>query len=103
MLIFKILELDNLASNSNKMDQILYTTNMYFTRIDKKLDLIIDYIKGNPNSNVRSCLSLDSTFLSLFPMKDLESLISLNDLLQDDDNIIKLVYMKYLVLGIIRV
>lgn len=55
-------------------NQILHTSNIYFTRIDKKLDAIMDLIKRNPSSNVKPP-TLDSTFLEFFPLNDLESLI----------------------------
>jgi len=74
------------------MDQFLNVTNMFFTRIDNKLDIVIDYIKRNPNSNIHiQSSSLDSTFLSYFPMNDEESLINMNELLKNDENITKLV------------
>lgn len=81
---FYDLELDNKGFDSAKMDQLLNITNMFFTRIDKKLDIVIDYIKRNPNPNIQSTSALDSTFLSYFPMNDVELLIN-------DDNITKLV------------
>lgn len=65
---------------------------MYFTRIDKKLDIIIDYMKSNPNSsNSRSSEMLDQTFLNNFPMNDLECLKKLHESLKTNDIIIKLV------------
>ncbi|XP_029347818.1 uncharacterized protein LOC115034650 isoform X4 [Acyrthosiphon pisum] len=82
-------ELDNHGLDSGKMDQLLNVTNMFFTRIDKKLDIVIDYIKRNPNSNIQAS-SLDSTFLKYFPMNDLESLINMDALLKNDENISKL-------------
>lgn len=73
------------------MDEILHTTNMYFTRMDRKLDIIIDYIKSNPSANVKPP-TLDSNFLGLFPLNDLESLINFNESLKnDDENLTKLV------------
>lgn len=51
---FDDLELDNNGFDSAKMDQLLNITNMFFTRIDKKLDIVIDYIKINPNPNIQS-------------------------------------------------
>ncbi|CAI6351727.1 unnamed protein product [Macrosiphum euphorbiae] len=82
-------ELENHGLDSGKMDQLLNITNMFFTRIDKKLDIVIDYIKRNPNSNIQAS-SLDSTFLSYFPMNDVESLINMDTLLKNDENISKL-------------
>jgi len=82
--------LDHHGLDSGKMDQLLSSTNMFFTRIDKKLDIVIDYIKRNPNSNIQAS-SLDSTFLSYFPMNDVESLINMDALLKNDENLIKLV------------
>lgn len=82
--------MDNHGLDSGKMDQLLNVTNMFFTRIDKKLDIVIDYIKRNPNSNIQAS-SLDSTFLNYFPMNDVESLINMDALLKNDENISKLV------------
>lgn len=73
------------------MDQILSTTNMNFTRIDRKLDVIIDFIKRNPGSNVQLLSTVDSKFLSYFPMNDLESLIKMDKLLKNDEMMTKLV------------
>lgn len=87
---FYDLELENHGLDSGKMDQLLNITNMFFTRIDKKLDIVIDYIKRNPNSNIQAS-PLDSTFLSYFPMNDVESLINMDTLLKNDENISKLV------------
>lgn len=79
----------------NKMDQILHTTNIYFTRIDKKLDAIMDYIKTNPASLNVKPPALDSAFLELFPLNDLESLKSFDEFLKtDDENSSKLVIKR---------
>lgn len=84
--------LNNGGFDSGKSDQLpnASATNMFLNRIDKKLDIIIEYIQRNPNSNIQSP-SLDSKFLSSFPMNDVESLININELLKDDQNITKLV------------
>jgi len=68
----------------NKMDQILHTPDIYFTRLDKKLDAIMDYIKINPNSSVQP--TLDTHFLGLFPLNDVESLINFDEFLKTDEN-----------------
>ncbi|XP_060858527.1 uncharacterized protein LOC132935907 [Metopolophium dirhodum] len=73
----------------NKMDQILHTTDIYFTRLDKKLDAIMDYIKINPNSSVQP--TLDTHFLGLFPLNDVESLINFDEFLKTDENSTKLI------------
>lgn len=71
------------------MDQILHTMDIYLTRFDKKLDAIVDYIKINLNSCVQS--TLDTNFLGLFPLNDVESLINFNELLKTDKNSTKFV------------
>jgi len=80
------------------MDEILHTTNMYFTRMDRKLDIIIDYIKSNPSANVK-LPTLDSNFLALFPLNDLESLIHFNESLKNNDEdftkLVKLIIILY--------
>lgn len=73
----------------NKMDQILHTTDIYFTRLDKKLNAIMDYININPNSSVQP--TLDTIFLGLFPLNDVESLINFDEFLKTDENSTKLV------------
>lgn len=82
--------------SAGKMDQLLNVTNMFFTRIEKKLDIVIDYIKRNPNSNNHAS-SLDSTFLSYFPMNDLESLINMDALLKNDENIYLVRYNSFFI------
>jgi len=71
------------------MDQILHTTDIYFTRLDKKLNAIMDYININPNSSVQP--TLDTIFLGLFPLNDVESLINFDEFLKTDENSTKLV------------
>lgn len=84
--------LNNGGLDSGKLDQLpnASATNMFLNRIDKKLNIIIECIQRNPNSNIQ-LPSLDSKFLSSFPMNDVESLININELLKDDQNIAKLV------------
>lgn len=71
------------------MDQILHTTDIYFTRLDKKSDAIMDYIQINPNSSVQP--TLDTHFLELFPLNDVESVINFDEFLKTDENSTKLV------------
>jgi len=54
--------------NDAILQQLVNCTNSYFTRMDKKLDVIISYLKNN-SSGVKAPM-LDTQFLNLFPMNN---------------------------------
>lgn len=54
--------------NDATLQQLVNCTNLYFTRMDKKLDVIISYLKNN-SSGVKAPM-LDTQFLNLFPMNN---------------------------------
>lgn len=56
---------------------------MYFNRIDKKLDGIVEHLKNTPCKNVS--VDLDKEFLNYFPLKDLSTLKTLEVHLKTDE------------------
>lgn len=80
--------------STRRIDDI-NSTPMYFARIDKKLDVILDLIKNHPRSNY-SFSTLDTTFLDSFPIKDIETLKNMDEMFRNDQEYMaKLVINQY--------
>lgn len=65
---------------------------MYLTRIDKKLDVILDLLKHHTSSNSNYSSMTDTTFLNNFPVNDVETMQQLDEMFKkDQDYMTKLV------------
>lgn len=67
------------------MEKIIYSTNMYFNRIDKKLDVIFELIQKT-QTNSASMNGVDTIFLKHFPVNEIETLKILDDKFKTDSD-----------------
>lgn len=67
--------------------------NLYLTRIDKKLDVILDLLKHHPASSNYSS-SIDTTFLNNFPITDVETLKNLDEMFKNDQEYLTKLVIK---------
>jgi len=81
--------LGNIGYDQRKIEDS--NLNLFLTRIDKKLDVILDLLKHHPSSNYSPML--DTTFLNKFPLNDVETLQQLDDIFKKDQE-----YMTKLVI-----
>lgn len=56
--------------------EFVNSTKMYFNRLDKKLDAILDYLKQHSKTQ---CIPLDNSILCMFPLKDVADIICIED------------------------
>jgi len=67
--------------------------NLYLTRIDKKLDLILDLLKHHPTTSNYSS-SIDTTFLDNFPINDVETLKNVDEMFKKDQEYLTKLVIK---------
>jgi len=67
--------------------------NLYLTRIDKKLDVILDLLKHHTSSSNNYSSMTDTTFLNNFPVNDVETMQQLDEMFKKDQE-----YMTKLVI-----
>lgn len=84
------LELENIGCERKIEDTNL---NLYLTRIDKNLDVILDLLKHHTSSNNNYSSMTDTTFLNNFPVNDVETMQQLDEMFKKDQE-----YMTKLVI-----
>ncbi|KAF0704238.1 Uncharacterized protein FWK35_00030234, partial [Aphis craccivora] len=74
--------------------------NLYLTRIDKKLDVILDLLKHHTSSSNNYSSMTDTTFLNNFPVNDVETMQQLDEMFKkDQEYMTKLTNLIYSVGG----
>lgn len=69
---------------NSTIQQLVNSTNSYFTRMDKKLDIIISLLKNN-SSAVNKVPLIDAQFLKLFPMKNESELYDVEEKIKTEE------------------